>query len=360
MSVVGGGNRSAPSVYSAKSSKSVFELYLPYNEDLPIVEEKIDAIMRNNEFLQRENTLFESYLQRHAAQVAAVNESEIRKKGRFFLNLDQKYQTIQKELDDLRDDGESVKVQGEQFRSRLIAMLESCKQRCTEIKKETIDLEKILGSDSEIELVKRYYKNLLKGKKSKIEKMRLKISNLRKNIKKTKFQLHNKQNFGENFQQIDFEELRIETRQFADTLEQKNAELLGLKLISGNMTQALNTLKDKLSVLLVDNTKLKKEINTKKQLISKLTDDIDSIMQQNDSLETEAATLKLQSEHGEGPSIYEYIQINADLQTLKKQVETWQRKVVIAEMTAENNNGGAVSTTITSKPNSRRSSKSRF
>ena len=43
--------------------------------------------------------------------------------------------------------------------------------------------------------------------------------------------------------EVDFEQLKIENEQLRDRLEEKNQELLKLKLSSGNSTQILNSYK---------------------------------------------------------------------------------------------------------------------
>lgn len=55
--------------------------------------------------------------------------------------------------------------------------------------------------------------------------------------------VYQKEEAGEVRHEVDFEQLKIENEQLRDRLEEKNHELLKLKLSSGNSTQVLNSYK---------------------------------------------------------------------------------------------------------------------
>lgn len=75
------------------------------------------------------------------------------------------------------------------------------------------------------------------------EKLRLKNSGLRVKRKKLQFHLKQKEESGEVRHEVDFEQLKIENKQFAEKFEARNQELLQLKLKSGNTMQVLNSYK---------------------------------------------------------------------------------------------------------------------
>lgn len=75
------------------------------------------------------------------------------------------------------------------------------------------------------------------------EKLRLKNSGLRVKRKKLQFHLKQKEESGEVRHEVDFEQLKIENKQFAEKFEARNQELLQLKLKSGNAMQVLNSYK---------------------------------------------------------------------------------------------------------------------
>ena len=76
-----------------------------------------------------------------------------------------------------------------------------------------------------------------------MEKLRLKISTLRVKKRKLQVQLKQKEEAGEVRQEVDFEQLKIENKQYNEKFEEKNQELLKLKLSTGNTLQVLNSYK---------------------------------------------------------------------------------------------------------------------
>ena len=56
-------------------------------------------------------------------------------------------------------------------------------------------------------------------------------------------QLKAKEEAGEVRHEVDFEQLKIENKQFSEKFEEKNEELLKLKLSAGNTLQVLNSYK---------------------------------------------------------------------------------------------------------------------
>ena len=71
----------------------------------------------------------------------------------------------------------------------------------------------------------------------------MKNSGLRVKRKKLQYHLKQKEESGEVRHEVDFEQLKIENKQFAEKFEARNQELLQLKLKSGNAMQVLNSYK---------------------------------------------------------------------------------------------------------------------
>lgn len=74
-----------------------------------------------------------------------------------------------------------------------------------------------------------------------MEKLRLKNSTLRVKKRKLQVQLKQKEEAGEVRHEVDFDQLKIENKQFNEQFEEKNQELLKLKLSAGNTLQVLNS-----------------------------------------------------------------------------------------------------------------------
>ena len=62
-------------------------------------------------------------------------------------------------------------------------------------------------------------------------------------------QLKTKEEAGEVRHEVDFEQLKIENKQFSEKFEEKNEELLKLKLSAGNTLQVLNSYKVRVTLL---------------------------------------------------------------------------------------------------------------
>ena len=73
-----------------------------------------------------------------------------------------------------------------------------------------------------------------------IEKIRLKNSTLKVQKNKLILQLKQKEEMGEVLHAIDFDQLQIENKQYLIKIEERNAELMKLKLSAGNTIQTLN------------------------------------------------------------------------------------------------------------------------
>lgn len=76
-----------------------------------------------------------------------------------------------------------------------------------------------------------------------IEKLRLKNATLRVKKRKLGGHLKVKEEAGEVRSEVDFEQLKIENKQFSGKFDEKNEELLKLKLSAGNTLQILNSYK---------------------------------------------------------------------------------------------------------------------
>ena len=83
------------------------------------------------------------------------------------------------------------------------------------------------------------------------EKLWLKNSSLRVRRNKLFTQLKHKEEAGEVRHEVDFEQLKIENKQFNERFEDKNQELLNLKVSAGNALQVLNVYKVQTTGLLV-------------------------------------------------------------------------------------------------------------
>eukprot|EP01059_Diplonema_ambulator_P024439 TRINITY_DN40425_c0_g1_i1.p1 TRINITY_DN40425_c0_g1~~TRINITY_DN40425_c0_g1_i1.p1 ORF type:complete len:169 (+),score=72.98 TRINITY_DN40425_c0_g1_i1:75-581(+) len=136
---------------------------------------------------------------------------------------------------------------------------------------------------------------------------------------------------GEVLAPIDFDQLKIENQQFLERIEQKNKELVKLKLTTGNTVQTMNTLTEKLNKYTQEQATLKKEISLKQGHLESLQKNIQQVVQEREAAERKNVALRLQHEAVKVPKVEDYIQQKAELYELEKAAANWTRKMEIAE-----------------------------
>lgn len=142
------------------------------------------------------------------------------------------------------------------------------------------------------EKLARYVEDKIKAKDAMIEKLRLKNVTLRNQIHKVhvrfsprlsavrhisdamtvcallsslqlESQVNSKEELGDVLHYIDFHQLQIENKQYLAKIEEKNEELLQLKMTTGKTVQALNDLKANLNAHVTQGEWLRRELQQK-------------------------------------------------------------------------------------------------
>lgn len=83
------------------------------------------------------------------------------------------------------------------------------------------------------EKVQSYMENKLKNRDGMIEKLRLKNVTIKAGIQKIEGQLKQKEEMGDVLHYIDFHQLQIENKQYNKRIDERNDELLKLKMNTG-------------------------------------------------------------------------------------------------------------------------------
>lgn len=310
-------------------------------------EQELEELLRFNETLMRENELFESHLQRTAPALLADDDEKGKRKGAAkrsqmtLLTPEQKYDIAVQEMDELREEIALTKRNSEQLLDTLRARMEECDVRIAEIKKDAYEFKRDIVTGAEnfrtgktiAEKAVRYMEEKLNAKAAIAEKLRLKNATLKSQYQKVEGQLQQKEDMGEVLHVIDFDQLKIENQQYLEKIEERNNELLRLKLTTGNTVQVLNTLKHKLNNLTTESELLKRETTARKESLAKISEEITRVEQEKE----QAARLdrKLRREENTEsnmPQVLEYVQQKAEAFVLESQLNAWKRKVGIAEM----------------------------
>jgi chromosome segregation ATPase len=300
-----------------------------------------------------ETFVFQRFYDRKRAEMSV--EDEERKKGfrqkmkknvPTTLTADQKYDISIGVHEDLLLELEKNRKTSEKMIDTLRAVLEETEIRIGELKRDAYEFKRdiVVGAENArtgkimAEKVARYFEEKLKTKDSIIEKLRLKNASLKAQITKVENQLNQKEEVGDALHYIDFHQLQIENKQYIAKIEEKNEELLTVKLATGKATQVLNDLKKRLVERSNESQWLDTETQNKTRQLARLRTELkklDKIVRSEGKLSTK---LKQQiNDASEMPNIEDYIMQKKEMYELQAQIKNWQKKLDIAEMTVKKN-----------------------
>jgi len=316
------------------------------------VEAQLEELVRENERFKKENDLMESYLRRNSQSTTGAEEEEHKaKKGRqrrpkvaAFLNIEQKNEIASAELEEVQKEVEETKRSSERLIDTLRAVLEETDIRIAELKKDAYEFKRdiVVGAENfrtgktMAEKVIRYMEDKLRQKDSIIEKLRLKNATLKSQAQKVDAQLRQKEEMGDVLHYIDFHQLQIENKQYLAKIEERNDELLKLKMTTGNTVQVLNNLKRKLNNLISESEWLKNEIKSRTELCTKIKEDNKRVQDEISKASRSNKQLSTQNEAAQDmPEVLDYVKQKAEMYELQQAVRNWERKVEIAEMAAK-------------------------
>jgi len=261
------------------------------------------------------------------------------------LSDEQKCDIAQREIEDYREEIESLREDSEKVLDNHKAIIEEADIRSAEIKKASYEFDRdvLKGAVNQrtgkvvAEKCTRYFEDKLRARDTLMEKLRLKNSTLKVQKKKLILQLKQKEEMGEVLHEVDFNQLKIENQQYIEKIDERNHDLLRLKLMAGNTLQVLNTYKKKLSTLTVESERLKTEISSRSELLSKI--DTETEFVELDRTKAEKINRKLRTQLGDYsvPEVMEYVTEKATRYELQKKVKSWERKVEIADMALKTN-----------------------
>ena len=169
-----------------------------------------------------------------------------------------------------------------------------------------------------------------------IEKLRLKNSTLKGQINKIEIILSQKEEVGDALHYIDFHQLQIENKQYVTKIEERNDELLTVKVATGKTIQSLNDLKRKLNEKLDEAEWLKKEVEDKKLNLTRLGKELSRVKSEVKQESRQKDTIRQEiEEESEMPSIGNYILQKREMYEFETSLKNWEKKVEIMEMAAK-------------------------
>ncbi|GAQ89999.1 hypothetical protein KFL_005880020 [Klebsormidium nitens] len=338
---------------------------------------ELDELEKANEHLEKENQLLEAYLQRvtpAGTSGADLDEPlggrkrspkkkavEDRKREERLLTMDEKYEIACAEIEVIREETQRVRQESERTLEDLKALLEEADVSIAQTKKESYEFRRdvVMGGQNGqtgktmAEKVLKYFEDRFRERDSTVEKLRLKNASLKIQISKVESSLQQKEEMGEVLNTVDFDQLKIQNQQFLEKVEERNAELIKLKLTAARTLQILNTLKKKLSGLTWQGTWLAKTMAEKRELLSRYEKEILTIGDEKAAAQDRQAALKKQQEDPELPCVMDYIKLKAKVAELEKKSVDWERKVEIVEMDVKRTRRQAGLTGGSSRPGSK-------
>jgi chromosome segregation ATPase len=299
------------------------------------------------ERLQLENSVFQKFYEKKSMELGADEYTKGKKKknkvAAKLLTVEQRVDVANVVHEDLLGEIESNRKNSEKMIDTLRAVLEETEIRIGELKRDAYEFKRevVVGAENArtgkimAERVTRYFEDKLKQVDAVIEKLRLKNSTLKSQINKIEMQLAQKEEVGDSLHYIDFHQLQIENKQYVLKIEDRNEELLMVKLSTGKTIQVLNDYKKRLKEKLDEAEWLKGEVASKKSLLTKLEKEDGRVIKDLKGEKKSRNRLVQQIEEAAAmPNIEDYIQQKREMYELQSNLANWKKKVEIMEMAA--------------------------
>jgi hypothetical protein len=297
--------------------------------------------------LQLENSVLQKFIEKKTVELGPDEDDKKKKKARKnlpgTLTAEQKVDVANAVLEDLQVEIENNKKNSEKMIDTLRAVLEETEIRIGELKRDAYEFKRdvVIGAENArtgkimAERVTKDFEDKLKQVDGIIEKLRLKNSTLKSQITKIEAQLMQKEEVGDVLHYIDFHQLQIENKQYVAKIEERNDELLSVKLLTGKTIQVLNEYKRRLSEKLDEEVWLRSEVSGKRTLLSKLDKEEDRVDKELRVEQRQRNRLRQQIEEASSmPDIEDYIGQKKEMYELQSTIDNWKKKVEIQEMAA--------------------------
>lgn len=298
--------------------------------------------------LRLENSVLLNFNEKKTIELGVDDEDKKKKKHKRnavqTLTSDQKYEIANVVHEDLIAEIDSNKKSSEKMIDTLRAVLEETEIRIGELKRDAYEFKRdvVVGAENVrtgkimAEKVIRYFDDKFKQTDAIIEKLRLKNSTLKSQINKIEASLAQKEEIGDVLHYIDFHQLQIENKQYVAKIEERNDELLTVKLSASKTIQALNEYKRRLNLQVEDAEWLKNEVASRKAQLAKLEVENKKVAR-GVILEGRSKNKLRQAieEAQEMPEVGDYILQKKEAYELEAVLKNWRKKVDIMEMAAK-------------------------
>ena len=258
--------------------------------------------------------------------------------------IEQKCEIAIKEQERVSQQSGEHRKAAETLADTLRTVLEETDIRISELKKDAYEFKRdiVVGAESMrtgktlAEKTTRYMEEKLQKRDGVIGKLRLKNSTIKTHLYKVELQMKQKEQTGDALHYIDFHQLQIENKQYHARIEDRNEQLLRLKMTTSKTVQALNRLKKTLNTLSAESGWLKLEIIARTKQLCKVSDESTTV---NLDVASERNSKNLRSDKVEPsglPSTLDYVSQKAHMYDLQATLCDWGRKTEIIDMAACN------------------------
>jgi chromosome segregation ATPase len=190
-----------------------------------------------------------------------------------------------------------AKSLGEGKDSAIKVMGELCEIHICDARSAASDLKRtVICSHNEAKstttLFTKWCEDRLRKKENDAEKLYAKNATLKSQIEKLQQVILEKEETGGSLNMIDLDQMKIENQQTLEKIEERNRELLKLKLTSGNIVHTLNITKKMMSVMVEESQQLNKmlqEKNVQKEFFQR---EVERIEAEKDESKVQIAKMK--------------------------------------------------------------------
>ncbi|MGH0121798.1 UNVERIFIED_CONTAM: hypothetical protein FKN15_068784 [Acipenser sinensis] len=246
------------------------------------------------------------------------------------LTVEQKCDVAQRELEEMRDALERLKEGSERVLGNYKSFLDATNRG--QLWLGCVDLCGFVESTLVPQIPGVTLLSLPLQQDTLIEKLRLKKAALKVQKRKLQMQLKQKEEMGEALHEVDFQQLKIENSQYLEKIDERNQDLLGLKLLAGNTLQVLSAYKKKLQNMTSESNNLTSELLSRKEMLMKIAAETIQVEEERSKAETVNKRLRGQLSDYQVPNVLDYVTGKASHSDLEQSVHIWERKVEISEM----------------------------
>lgn len=219
----------------------------------------------------------------------------------------------------------------------MVSQIKEAEIEMAETEKEKGDFEKeiILNGKSSrtgkivSERLKKFLELTLKKKDGLIDKLNIQNQALKTAIRKTQNQLHQREEMGETVSKIDFDKFKIESNQMQLKIDRLNNDLMKLKSTTGQVMQVLSTLTNELNDLTTQNESMKKLIEQRKKYSAQLVQEIEKVMKEYKMEKEKNLLLIAKHKEVKVPQILDYVTLKKECDELNVKVKDWERKLQV-------------------------------